>query len=75
MIDIEKQVLTVEWLPSYNKYRVWNSDYEDWYDDRKTLIDVCKEVQGQFIFTTYGTHDLIVDFETNGLYLIGVHND
>ena len=27
-----KVTLTVEWLPAYNQYRVWNTWVEGWFD-------------------------------------------
>jgi len=63
------QTLTVEYLSSYKKYRLWNSDIEDWFTNKKDLIRVCKNNKFRFNYVTYGTDRLIKDFAKNDLTL------
>lgn len=64
-----KDVLTVEYLPYYKKYRLWNSAYEDWFTNKKELIRVCKAHQSHCEYYTYGTQRLIEDFAKRGVVL------
>ena len=64
-----KEVLTVEYLPAYTQYRLWNSEFEGWFPDVASLISVCKDNQDDFRYVTYGTPELIADFEAHGVVL------
>ena len=39
----KKEVLTVEYLEAYKRYRVWNSWVESWYDTWEEFVAVVKE--------------------------------
>jgi len=62
-------ILTVEYLPLYKKYRLWNSAYEEWFTNKKELIKVCEINQFRFDYVTYGTERLIKDFAKRGIIL------
>jgi hypothetical protein len=66
---IEKETLTVEWLPAYNKYRVWNTWTECWYKTKEELLNALSQVFVLYDFVTYGTPELVKDFENIGLEL------
>ena len=61
--------LTVEYLPAYKKYRLWDSNHEDWFTNKKELIKLCKRGQSVFKYVTYGTNRLIKDFAKQGVKL------
>ena len=66
---IKKETLTVEWLPTYNKYRLWNTWIEDWYKTKEELLNALSQVFSLYDFVTYGTPELVKDFENIGLEL------
>jgi hypothetical protein len=38
-----KETLTVEWLQSYNMYRVWNTWNENWYESWESFVKCVNE--------------------------------
>lgn len=55
--------LTVEYLNGYEKYRLWNYNYEQWFIYKSNLIEACLQIKDRFTFTTYGTKSLVLDFK------------
>ena len=51
----QKETLTVEWLPSYNKYRVWNTWTEDWFNTWEEFVKCVNEnkLLEQYNFVSY----------------------
>jgi len=66
---IEKETLIVEWLPFYKRYRVWNTRIEAWYKTKEELLNSLSQVFVLYDFVTYGTPELVKDFENVGLEL------
>ena len=64
-----KETLTIEYLPAFKMYRVWNYYYEGYFETRRSLIGTCLEIKEDFNFVTYGTTCLIKQFKKNGLIL------
>jgi len=66
---MDKEVLTVEFLPSYNQYRLWNSEYEMWFKEFSKLVETCKDNQEDFRYVTYGSINLTAAFKAHGVVL------
>ena len=52
-----KETLTVEWLPAYNKYRVWNTWAESWFNTWEEFSKCVREnkLLEQYNFVSYNT--------------------
>lgn len=47
---MSKETLTVEWLPHFKKWRVWNSWIEEWY---KTFDEFLQDVDDNDLTVQY----------------------
>jgi len=59
-----KETLTVEWLPAYNKYRVWNTWAEIWFNTWEEFSKYVREnkLLEQYNFVSYNTDlDLLLE--------------
>lgn len=50
-----KETLTVEYLPAYDKYRVWNTWTEEWFTTWELFVKCVKEnnLLNHFNFVSY----------------------
>lgn len=60
--------LQIEWLPTYKMYRVWNSEYEDWYDTKGEVLKGITEFHRTVELYTYDLDDFALGwFAKNGI--------